>query len=112
MNKLSTTRCIPCEGNTLPLTGNKLTKFISQLKEEAPGWSVIDDVSLHKKFKFINFKGALEFVNRVGKIAEEENHHPDIKFGWGYAEVTLSTHAIGGLSENDFVLAAKIDQIT
>jgi len=108
MDKLSQKRCVPCEGGVQPLKGKELHDYQLQLEREAPGWSVIDDVRLHKKFKFINFKGALEFVNRVGKIAEEENHHPDINFGWGYAEITLSTHAIGGLSENDFVLAAKI----
>jgi 4a-hydroxytetrahydrobiopterin dehydratase len=67
---------------------------------------------LHKKFNFKNFLDSQDFINKVGRISEDEGHHPDISFGWGYAEIKITTHAIEGLSENDFILAAKIDHLT
>ncbi len=84
----------------------------SNLKEVS-GWSLFEDgvLKIKRSFKFKDFTEALIFVNKVSKIAEEEDHHPDISFGWGKAEVTLYTHAVGGLSENDFILAAKINQL-
>jgi len=75
------------------------------------GWEVIDQHHLRKTLKFTDFREALEFVNRVGKLAEEQGHHPDICFGWGRAEITIWTHKIDGLTESDFILAAKIDQL-
>ncbi len=82
---------------------------IAGLRPQVPRWEIVDWHKLKRKFKFKNFAEALAFVNRVGALAESEGHHPDIRFGWGYAEITLFTHAVGGLSENDFILAAKID---
>ena len=86
----------------------EISKFLSELNE----WSVNDNQEMiFKKFKFSNFKKAISFANEVGEIAETEGHHPDINFGWGYAKIKISTHAIKGLAESDFVLAAKIDKI-
>ena len=91
-----------------------LVKYIST-KKKIDGWEVNVNSKtiyfLEKKFTFKNFINSQEFVNKVGKISEEERHHPDISFGWGYAKIIITTHAIEGLSENDFILAAKIDQI-
>ena len=89
-------------------------RYIS-IKKKIDGWDIIKNNKnvylLEKNFKFKNFKESQNFVNLVGEISEEENHHPDISFGWGYAKINVTTHAIEGLSENDFILAAKIDQI-
>ena len=82
------------------------------LLTHTPNWKIINNHEIFRKFEFKNFALALAFVNEVGKIAESEGHHPDIKFGWGYVEITLTTHAVDGLSENDFILAAKIDKIS
>ena len=106
MDDLTKKACKACEGGVPPLT----IKEIKNLLKLVPSWKV-DDVFLKRKFKFENFKKALEFVNEVGKIAEKEGHHPDINFGYGYVNIELTTHAIKGLSENDFILAAKIDKI-
>ena len=77
-----------------------------------PDWQAVDDARrIERHFRFTNFGKALDFVNRVGVIAEDEGHHPDIRFGWGYADISLQTHKIGGLHENDFILAAKIDAL-
>ena len=76
-----------------------------------PLWSVKDNHEISRRFTFKNFADALFFVNKVGALAESEGHHPDVTFGWGYAEFTLFTHAVDGLSENDFILAAKIDEL-
>jgi 4a-hydroxytetrahydrobiopterin dehydratase len=111
MTQLSAGKCVPCEEGAKPLQGEQLLSYKSKLDQEAPGWEVVDGHHLQKKFQFKNFQLALEFVNRVGAVAEEEGHHPDISLGWGYAEITTFTHAIGGLSENDFVLAAKVSKI-
>jgi 4a-hydroxytetrahydrobiopterin dehydratase len=99
--------CIPCRGNVPPLTGDALTT----LKAELPDWEVVEEHHLHKAFKFPDFQNALDFVNRAGAIAEEQGHHPDILLGWGKAEVTIYTHKINGLTESDFVLAAKINRV-
>ena len=110
MNKpLSSGKCEPCNGNTPKLDYQEISKFLSELNE----WSVNDNQEMiFKKFKFSNFKKAISFANEVGEVAEKEGHHPDISFGWGYAEIKITTHAIKGLSENDFILAAKIDKAT
>ena len=91
------------------------TSEIHKYQKKVDGWDIIkgdeEIFFLSKKFKFENFLESQDFVNEVGKISEEEGHHPDIIFGWGYAEIKVTTHAIKGLSENDFILAAKIDKI-
>ena len=101
-------KCVPCEGGLQPVSGAELDKYMSS----TPEWQLINNgKELERKFKFKNFRKALEFVNKVGEIAEGENHHPDIEFGWGYCNIRLSTHAINGLHENDFIIATKIDGI-
>ena len=105
---LKNLKCEPCSGKTPKLEPKEISHYLSQLD----GWSVNDEQEMiFKKFKFKNFKKALEFTNLVGNIAEGEGHHPDISFGWGYARIEIYTHAINGLVENDFILASKIDQI-
>ena len=99
--------CIPCRGGVPPLKGEALDGLKSQL----PDWEVIAEHHLHRLFRFPDFKKALDFVNRVGAIAEEQGHHPDILLTWGKAEITIWTHKVNGLTESDFILAAKIDQL-
>ena len=82
---------------------------VDGLRRQVPDWEVVEEHHLRRAFKFKNFREALGFVNRVGELAEEQGHHPDISFGWGYAEVTVFTHKIDGLTESDFVFAAKVD---
>ena len=105
MEDLATRHCVPCHGGVPRLRGDEIKPFLGQL----PGWEVVGEHHLTKGYKFPNFRDALRFVNRVGEVAEREGHHPDITFGWGYARVKIYTHAIDGLSESDFILAAKID---
>ena len=104
-------KCKPCEGGVIPFDVSEIHKY----QKKVDGWDITKDQDeiffLIKKFTFKNFLESQKFVNIVGKIAEEEGHHPDISFGWGYSEIKITTHAIKGLSENDFILAAKIDQI-
>lgn len=101
-------RCTSCESGTMPLSKSAAEEFLKQTLD----WQLSEDSTrISKKFKFKNFKDALAFVNEVGHIAEAEVHHPDIILKWGKVEVELSTHAIKGLSENDFILAAKIDTL-
>ncbi len=111
MNDLLNKKCVPCEGGVLPFDLSEIHKY----QKKVDGWKIVKGNKgvfyLLKKFDFANFLKSQNFVNNVGKISEEENHHPDISFGWGYAEIKITTHAIKGLSENDFILAAKIDQI-
>jgi 4a-hydroxytetrahydrobiopterin dehydratase len=99
--------CMPCKGGTAALKGDAL----NALKAELPDWEVVEEHHLHRAFKFPDFKKALDFVNRAGAIAEEQGHHPDILLAWGKAEVTIYTHKINGLTESDFVMAAKIDRV-
>ena len=110
MNDLLKKKCVPCEGGVIPFNISEIHKY----QKKVDGWDVIKNNKgiffLEKKFKFKNFLESQNFVNLVGKISEEEGHHPDLLFGWGYAKVTITTHAIEGLSENDFILAAKIDR--
>jgi 4a-hydroxytetrahydrobiopterin dehydratase len=109
MSDLAKKRCIPCEEGGEPLTPAQAEGLLSELHDD---WMVVDDAHmLVREFRFKNFAEALAFANKVGAVAEEENHHPDLTVGWGRVGVELSTHAIHGLSENDFVLAAKIDEI-
>lgn len=100
-------KCVPCEGGVKPLTPDEYGAF---LRNELTGWTDVDTKQIEKTYKFKNFKEALAFVTKVGALAESEGHHPDINLhGWNKVKLTLSTHAIGGLSENDFILASKID---
>lgn len=109
MTSLADKKCVPCEDDGFPaLTKEQAADFMPHV----PLWSIDDDSThIHRVFRFKNFKEALEFTNKVGAIAEEEGHHPDIQLGWGKVGVTLTTHSLKGLSENDFVLAAKVDLI-
>ena len=105
---LSSKKCIPCKIGAPKL---KLIEIKSYLKKIKKDWKVIKNHHMEKEFKFNNFKGALGFTNKVGKIAEKERHHPDIHLSWGKVKVIIYTHKINGLHENDFILAAKIDKI-
>jgi len=107
MSELAMRSCIPCRGGVPPLKGEALISLASQV----PGWEVKDEHHLTRTIKFQDFKAALEFVNRIGEVAEREDHHPDIYLAWGKVRVDIWTHKINGLTESDFVLAAKIDAI-
>ncbi|MBA3610687.1 MAG: 4a-hydroxytetrahydrobiopterin dehydratase [Rubrobacter sp.] len=107
MEDLANITCQPCRSDTPPLAGDEL----GRLSRGVPEWDVVEGHHLRREFCFRNFGAALKFVERVGTLAEEQGHHPDIRFGWGYAEITVFTHAIGGLSKNDFILAARIDRL-
>ena len=102
---------MPCEGGVLPFDISEIHKY----QKKVDGWDILKNIKdiyyLEKNYKFKDFKESQDFINHVGNISEEEGHHPDIYFGWGYAKINITTHAIEGLSENDFILAAKIDQI-
>lgn len=105
---LSTRNCTPCQGEEEPLKGEELKALHRQLTD---GWKVVDEHHLIKNFTFDDFRQALDFTNRVGEVAEEEGHHPDIYLSWGKVEVKIWTHKIGGLSESDFIFAAKSDAV-
>jgi 4a-hydroxytetrahydrobiopterin dehydratase len=111
MSELLKKKCVPCEGGVIPFDISEIHKY----QKKVDGWDVKKNKKeiylLEKNFNFKNFEESLNFINDVGKIAESEGHHPDISFGWGFAKINITTHAIEGLSENDFILAAKIDQI-
>ena len=110
MDDLLKKKCLPCEGGALPFDISEIHKY----QKKVDGWEILEEKKiffLPKKFNFKNFKESQIFINKVGEISESEGHHPDISFGWGYANIKITTHAIEGLSENDFILAAKIDQI-
>ncbi len=109
MKDLLNKKCVPCEGGTLPFTNEQIEEY---KKEIAQNWQVINEgKKLYRKFKLENFKKAMVLVNEIAKISEQEQHHPDIKIFYNIVEITLWTHAIAGLSENDFVVAAKIDAL-
>ena len=112
MSDLLNKKCVPCEGGVLPFDISQIHKY----QKKVDGWDVVKNTKeiyfLEKNFRFKNFTESQKFVNEVGKIAEIEGHHPDILYGWGYAKISITTHAIEGLSENDFILAAKIDKIS
>jgi len=106
---LLTKTCTPCRGGILPLTRTEAETYLQQ----APGWSLVDDArSIERAFSFRNFKEAMTFVAKVGDLAEIEGHHPEIDFGWGRAKVSWQTKKIGGLHENDFIMAAKTNQLS
>ena len=106
-NELASKQCIPCRGGVPPLEGEALGKLSALL----PDWLVIDGHHIERGFKFPNFKSALVFVNCVGDLAEQQGHHPDICFGWGNVKVTFFTHKIKGLTESDFIMGAKVDEL-
>ena len=98
--------CVPCRGGVPPLTTEQIRPLVDQVRS----WNVVNNHHLEKEFKFLNFKTALDFVNNVGRIAEEQGHHPDIYLAWGKVGIKIWTHKIDGLTESDFILAAKIDE--
>jgi len=101
--------CIPCQGGIPPLSGQEAQDLLAQ----TPGWALIDNASkIQRRFTFNNFVDAMQFATNVGELAEQENHHPDITFGWGYCLVLFYTHKIKGLHENDFIMAAKANSLT
>ena len=105
--ELAERECVPCRGGAPPLTAAEIAPLLAQLKD----WEVVNNHHLRKTHAFPDFRAALNFINRVGDVADAANHHPDIEFGWGRAVITLWTHKIDGLSESDFILAAKIDRL-
>ena len=111
MNELYKKKCVACDGSIPAFDLDEIHKYLKKID----GWDVQNNQEknyhLTKEFKFKNFKESQNFVNKIGNMAEEESHHPDISFGWGYCKVTIFTHAIKGLAESDFILAAKIDKI-
>ena len=111
MDDLANKKCIPCEGGIPAFDIQEIHKYLKKVD----GWDVVENKDknfyIEKNFNFSNYAESEKFVISVGKIAEKEGHHPDIIFGWGYAKIKISTNAIKGLAESDFVLAAKIDRI-
>jgi 4a-hydroxytetrahydrobiopterin dehydratase len=107
-SELAAKSCVPCKKGTPPLKGQRLEELYRQLS----GWKLIADHHLEKEYRFRDFKEALAFTNQVGELAEREGHHPDIQLSWGRVVIQLWTHKIQGLSENDFVMAAKCDALT
>lgn len=107
MTDLADRTCVPCRGGVPPLAG----KDLEELARQVPGWEIVEEHHLKREFRFENFREALEFVNRIGELADVQGHHPDVSFGWGRAEVVIFTHAIDALTESDFILAAKINRL-
>lgn len=107
MSELAAKTCVPCKGGVPPLQGAELAK----LSAELPAWNVVNEHHVTRAFKFPDFRAALAFVDKVGALAEEQGHHPDIFLAWGKVEITIWTHKINGLTESDFILAAKIDKL-
>ena len=107
MSELAEKTCIPCRGGVPPLTAEEIRPLEAQVKD----WKVVNRHHLEREFKFPDFKSALDFVNKVGALAESQGHHPDILLAWGKVGITIWTHKIEGLTESDFILAAKIDRI-
>jgi len=105
LSDLASKKCVPCEGGVAALHGEE----VARLARDLDGWAVVEEHHLEKEYKFPNFVDALAYVNRLGEVAEREGHHPDIFLTWGKVKVTLWTHSVGGLSENDFIVAAKAD---
>ncbi len=107
MSDLADKQCVPCRGGIPPMTAEEIKGLSSQVAD----WQVVNDHHLRRSYRFRDFRETLDFVNRIGELAEEQGHHPDICFGWGKADVSIWTHKIDGLTESDFVLAAKIDKL-
>jgi 4a-hydroxytetrahydrobiopterin dehydratase len=110
MSDLANKTCVPCRGGVPPLKGQDLANLHQQLPHNQY-WKVVGEHHLTRTYTFPNFREALDFVNKVGELAEEQGHHPDILLAWGKAEVTLWTHKIDGLTESDFIMAAKIENL-
>lgn len=108
MSNLLDKKCVPCSIGAIPLDTDEIKELLDNLQT---GWKLIDNIKIEKTYKFKNFKEALDFTNKVGELAEDEGHHPDIYLAWGKVIVYLWTHKINGLHENDFIMAAKIDKI-
>jgi 4a-hydroxytetrahydrobiopterin dehydratase len=108
MSALSEKQCVPCQGGVPALKGPELSRLAGELQG---GWQVVAEHHLEKEYKFQNFREALAFTNQVGELAEAQNHHPDIYLAWGQVRLTIWTHKINGLTESDFVLAAKVDKL-
>jgi 4a-hydroxytetrahydrobiopterin dehydratase len=104
---LASKTCVPCRGGVPALKGAEL----KSLQTQVPDWQVVNEHHLHRAYTFPDFKTALDFVNRVGALAEEQGHHPDIDLTWGKVEITIWTHKISGLTESDFILAAKVEEL-
>ena len=107
MSDLAKKTCIPCKGGVPPMKGAKLDDLLEKLKND---WKIIKEHHLEKEYSFKNFKEALDFTVRVGELAENQDHHPDIFLAWGKVKLTIWTHKIDGLTENDFIFAAKADK--
>ena len=107
MSDLAKKTCIPCKGGVSPLKGTKLDALLEKLKND---WKIIKEHHLEKEYSFKNFKEALSFTNKVGELAENQGHHPDISLAWGKVKLTIWTHKIDGLTESDFIFAAKADK--
>ena len=111
MSDLASKQCVPCRGGVPPLEGSELDRLLAELNGEGGGWRVVDGHHLEKEYRFPDFRQALDFVDRVGELAEEQGHHPDLHLeSYRNLRAVLSTHAAGGLTLNDFILAAKIDE--
>ena len=108
MSDLAAQECVPCKGGVPPLKGEELIKLHQQLEE---GWQLVEEHHLEKEYRFKDFVEALAFANKVGELAEEQNHHPGIFLTWGLVRLTIWTHKIDGLTESDFVWAAKADRL-
>ena len=108
LSPLASKDCVPCKGGVAPISGEGLTALYAAL---GGGWNVVNEHHLEKEFRFPDFRTALGFTNRIGELAESVNHHPDIQLSWGKVKVTVWTHKIGGMSEADFVFAAKVDAL-
>ena len=109
MTDLTQKKCVPCEGGVAPLSREQAQALMKQLGSQ---WTLADDAkSIRSEWKFRNFYHTMSFVNAIAHVANAEDHHPDLEVGWGYCRVKYNTHAIGGLSENDFICAAKIDAL-
>lgn len=106
-SELASKTCVPCRGGVPPLKGQEL----AALAKQVDGWAVVDEHHVAKTYKFPDFRQALAFVNKVGELAEQQGHHPDIYLAWGKTEIKIWTHKIDGLTESDFILAAKMDDL-
>lgn len=108
MTELATSNCVPCEGGTPPLP----VADVKRLLTDIPGWTLADDgTTIHRRFDFKGFAKPVELANLAAWLGNKQGHHPDIRFGWGYAEVYFTTHAAGGLTRNDFICAARLDAL-
>jgi 4a-hydroxytetrahydrobiopterin dehydratase len=107
MSELASKTCVPCKGGVPPMKGRELERLMKLV----PEWKAVNEHHIVRTLKFPDFKEALEFVNQVGELAEQQGHHPDILLAWGKVEITMWTHKIDGLTESDLIMAAKIDML-